>query len=109
MHYRDLRRRREKRIENVLGKIVAENCPHLKKKTDIQVQEAQRAQKKMNPNRPTPRRAIGIESGPPALQVDSLPSAPPGKPITSIAKVKNKEKILKAARKNKVSCAREPP
>ena len=88
---------------------MAENCPHLKKKTDIQVQEAQRAQKKMNPNRPTPRRAIGIESGPPALQVDSLPSAPPGKPITNIAKVKNKEKILKAARKNKVSCAREPP
>ena len=87
---------------------MAENCPNLKKETDIQVQEAQRVQNKMNPNRPTPRRIIGIESGSPVLQVDSLPSAPPGKPIIKIAKVKNKEKILKAARKNKVSYTRNP-
>ena len=106
--YRDVRKRREKGIENVLWKIMAENCPNLKKETDIQVQEAQRVQNKMNPNRPTPRRIIGVESGSPASQVDSLPSAPPGKPIIRIAKVKNKEKILKAARKNKGSYTSDP-
>ena len=37
---------------------MAENIPNLRKETDIQVQEAQRVPNKMNPNRPTPRRAI---------------------------------------------------
>ena len=50
-----------------------ENNPNLKKKTDIQVQEAQRVPNKINPNRPT-RRYI----------------------IEKMAKVK--ERILKAAR-----------
>ena len=34
---------------------MAENFPNLKKKMDVQVQEAQRNPKKMSPNRPTPR------------------------------------------------------
>ena len=42
---------REKGIEDAM----AENFPNLKKITDIQVQEAQRVQNKINPNRPTPR------------------------------------------------------
>ena len=46
---------RERGIENVFEEIMAENSPHLKKETDIQVQEAQRVLNKMNPNRPTPR------------------------------------------------------
>lgn len=89
MHYRDVRKRREKGIENVLGEIMAENCPNLKKETDIQVQEAQRVQTKMNPNRPTPRRIVGVESGSPASQVDSLPSAPPGKPYWKYMRIQD--------------------
>ena len=60
---------------------MAENFPNIKKETDIQVQEAQRVQNKMNPNKPTPRHII-----------------------IKMAKVEDKEKILKAAReKQKVS------
>ena len=54
---------------------MAENFPNLKKETDIQVQEAQRVPNKINPNRPTPRHII-----------------------LKMAKVKHKERILKAAR-----------
>ena len=54
---------------------MAENFPHLKKETDIQVQEAQRVPNKINPNRPAPRHII-----------------------IKMAKVKDKETILKAAR-----------
>ena len=53
---------------------MAENFPNLKD-TDIKVQEAQRAPNKLNPNRPTPRHII-----------------------IKMAKVKDKERILKAAR-----------
>ena len=52
-----------------------ENSPNLKKETDIQVQEAHRIPKKMNPNRPTARLTI-----------------------IKVAKVKDKKRILKAAR-----------
>ena len=45
------------------------------KDTDIKIQEAQRAPNRLNPNRPTPRHII-----------------------IKMAKVKNKERILKAAR-----------
>ena len=54
---------------------MTENFPNLKKKTDIQIQEAQRVPNKLNPNRPTSRH-ITIK----------------------MAKVKDKERILKAAR-----------
>ena len=53
---------------------MAENFPNLKH-TDIKIQEAQRAPNKLNPNRPTPRHII-----------------------IKMAKVKDKERILKAAR-----------
>ena len=66
--------KREKSVQNVFDEIMAEKFLNLKKKTDIQVQEAQKVPNKMNPNRPTPRHII-------------------------IKMAKVKERILKAARK----------
>ena len=40
---------------------MAENFPNLNKETYIQVHEAQRVPKKMNPNRPTPRHIVKME------------------------------------------------
>ena len=75
MHNRNSRRKeKEKGIENIFEDIMAENFPNLKH-TNIKIQEAQRAPKKLNPNRPTKRRSI-----------------------IKVAKVKHKERILKAAR-----------
>uniref|UniRef100_A0A8D1RM74 L1 transposable element RRM domain-containing protein n=1 Tax=Sus scrofa TaxID=9823 RepID=A0A8D1RM74_PIG len=65
---------KEKGIENIFEEIMSENFPNLKE-TDIKIQEAQRIPNMLNPNRPTPRR-ITIKT----------------------AKVKDKERILKAAR-----------
>ena len=48
---------REER-KKVLKKIKTEKCPHLKKKTDNQVQETQRALNKSNPNITIPRPII---------------------------------------------------
>ena len=62
---------------------MAENFSNLKKDTDIQVQAAWRVPKKMNPNRPTPKHIIKLE------------------------KVKEKERILKAAREKSESFTRE--
>ena len=56
---------------------MAENFPNLKE-TDMKTQEAQRAPNKLNPNRPTPRHII-----------------------IKMAKVNDKERILKAAREKK--------
>ena len=53
---------------------MSENFPNLKE-TDIKIQEAQRAPNKLNPNRTTPKHII-----------------------IKMAKVKDKERILKAAR-----------
>ena len=64
---------------------MAENFPSLGKETDVQVQKAQKVPNKMNSKRPTPRH-ITIK----------------------MAKVKEKETILKAARKNRKSHTREP-
>ena len=55
-----------------------ENFPNLMKEIDIQVQEAQRVPSKMDPKKATPRHII-----------------------IKIPKVKNKERILKAAREKK--------
>ena len=52
-----------------------ENYPNLENEIDTQVQEAQRIQNKMNPKRPTPRHII-----------------------IKMPKVKDKERILKAAK-----------
>ena len=62
-------------IENIFEEIIAEKFPNLKKETDIQVQEAQRVPNKMNTNRVTARHII-----------------------IKMANVKDKEKILRAAR-----------
>ena len=61
-------------IENIFEEIMAENFPNLKD-TDIKIQEAQRAPNKLNENKPTLRHII-----------------------IKRAKVKDKERILKAAR-----------
>ena len=79
MLYGDPRRRREKGPEKLLEEIVAENFPNLGKETDIQVPEAQRVLKKMNPKRHI-RRHI----------------------IIKMVKVKDKERILKAAREKQL-------
>ena len=41
-------------MENLFEEIISGNFPDLKD-TDLKIQEAQRAPKKLNPNRPTPR------------------------------------------------------
>ena len=71
---------KEKVFENILEEIMAESFPNLKE-MDIKIQEAQRAPNKFNPNRPI-RRHI----------------------IVKMAKVKEKERILKAAREKKKKC-----
>ena len=45
-------------IENLLEKIMKENVPNLAKEIDLQVQEAQRVPKKLDPRRNTPRHII---------------------------------------------------
>ena len=65
----------EQVIENLFEKIMKENFPILAKKIDIQIQEAQRIPNKLDPKRTTPRHII-----------------------IKLAKVKDKEKLLKAAR-----------
>ena len=65
---------KDKGMENIFEEIIAGNFPNLKD-TDFKIQEAQRAPNKLNPNRPTPRCII-----------------------TKMAKVNDKERILKAAR-----------
>ena len=57
---------------------MAENVPNLKRETDTQIQEAQRAPNKLNPNRPTPRH------------------------MTKRAKVKDDESIPKASKRKRV-------
>ena len=61
-------------MENISEEIIIGNYPNIKH-TDIKIQEAQRAPNKLNPNRTTTRHII-----------------------IKMAKVKNKERILKAAR-----------
>ena len=65
----------EQEIENLFEKIMKENFPNLVKEIDIQVQEAQRVPNKMVTKRTTPRHTI-----------------------IKMPKVKDKERILKAAR-----------
>ena len=81
MNNRDpTKRRKRKGDQNVFEEIMAGNFSNIKKETDIQVQEIQGVPKKMNPNKPTPRHMI-----------------------IKMARLKDKERILKAARENKAS------
>ena len=74
-------------MENLFEKIMKENFPNLTKKIDFQeVQEAQRVPKKLDPRRNTPRHII-----------------------ITLPKIKDKERILKAARvKETVTCKGVP-
>ena len=66
---------KEQEFGNLFEKIMKENFPNVVKETDIQFQEAQRVPNKINSKKPTPRHII-----------------------IKTPEVKNKERILKAAR-----------
>uniref|UniRef100_A0A8D1NPS1 L1 transposable element RRM domain-containing protein n=1 Tax=Sus scrofa TaxID=9823 RepID=A0A8D1NPS1_PIG len=72
---------KEKGIENIFEEILSENFQNLKE-TNIKIQEAHRAPNKLNPNSPTPRQ---------------------------MAKVKYKERILKAVREKHSINYKGPP
>ena len=65
----------EQEIENLFEKIVKENFPNLAKELDMQVQEVQRVPKNLDLKRNTPRHIL-----------------------ITLPKIKDKERILKAAR-----------
>ena len=65
--------------ENLFEKIMKENFPNLVKEKDIQVQQAQKVPDELGPKRTTPRHII-----------------------IKMPKVKNKERILKAAREKQL-------
>ena len=65
----------EQEIENLFEKIMKENFPNLSKEIDIQVQEAQRVPNKLDKKSTTPRHII-----------------------IKMPKVKDKQRVLKAAR-----------
>ena len=69
---------REKRTEKIPKEIIAENFPNMGKEPLTQIQEAQRVPYKINPRRNTPRHIL-----------------------IKLTKIKDKEKILKAAREKK--------
>ena len=69
----------QQEIKNLFEQIMKENLPNLVKEIDFQeVQEAQRVLKKLNPKKNTPRHII-----------------------IKLPKIKDKERILKAAREKK--------
>ena len=77
----------EQEIENLFEQIMTDNFPNLAKEIDFQeVQEAQRVPKKLHPRKHTPRHII----------------------ITS-SKIKDKERILEAAREKDTVTYKEVP
>ena len=77
LNYRGARRRRGRtKLENLFEQIMKENFSNLAKEIDFQeVQEAQRVPKKLDPRKHTPRHTI-----------------------ITLAKIKDKERILEAPR-----------
>ena len=74
-------------MENLFENIMKENFPNLAKEIDFQeVQEAQRVPKKLDPKRNTPKHII----------------------IIKLPKIKDKERILKAAREKKLPTKKFP-
>ena len=69
---------REKGTEKIFQEIIAENFPNMGKEPLTQIQEAQQVPYKINPRRNTPRHIL-----------------------IKLTKIKDKEKILKAAREKK--------
>ena len=77
----------EQEIEKLFENIMKENFPNLAKEIDFQeVQEAQRVPKKLDPRRNTPRHIL-----------------------ITLPKIKEKERILKAARKKERLTTKEFP
>ena len=77
----------EQEIENLFEKIMKENFPNLPKEIDFQeVQEAQRVPKKLDPRRNTPRHII-----------------------IRLPKIKDKERILKAAKEKETVTYKRVP
>ena len=77
----------EQQIENLFEQIMKENFPNLEKEIDFQqVQEAQRVPKKLDPRRNIPRHMI-----------------------ITLAKMKQKERILEAAREKDTVTTKECP
>ena len=76
----------EQEIGNLFEKIMKENFPNLAQEIDMQVQEAQRVPNKTDANRPTPRHII-----------------------IKVPEVKDKERILKAAREKQFVTYRGVP
>ena len=74
------------KLGNLFEKIMMENFPHLVKEIDIQVQEAKRVTSKTNPKIPTPRHII-----------------------IKLPEIKDKEKILKAAREMQLVTNKKAP
>ena len=80
------REEEEQEIENLFEKIMKEHFPNLANEIDIQIQEAHRVPNKLDPKRTTPRHII-----------------------IKRPKVKDKERILKAAReKQRLTYKRVP-
>ena len=77
---------KEQEIGNLFEKIMKEKCPNLVKEIDMQVQEAERVPNKMDTKRPIPRHII-----------------------IKMSKIKDKERILKAAREKKLVTYRGVP
>ena len=69
---------REKGTEKIFQEVIAENFPHMGKEPLTQIQEAQRVPYKINPRRNIQRHIL-----------------------IKLTKIKDKEKILKAAREKK--------
>ena len=77
---------KEQETGNLFEKIMKENFLNLVNKIDMQVQEVQRVPNKMDAKRPTPRHII-----------------------IKMAKVKDKERLLKAAKEKQLVTYREVP
>ena len=81
------RQEEEQEIENLYEKIMKKNCPNLAKEIVFQeVQEAQRVPKKSDPRKHTPRHII-----------------------IALPKIKDKERILKAAREKETVTSKGVP
>ena len=74
-HYRGPRRRREKEPEKIFEEIIVESFPNMGKEIATQVQEEQRVPYRIKPRRNTLRHIV-----------------------IKLARIKDKEKLLKAAR-----------
>ena len=77
---------REKETEKIFQEIIAKNLPTMGKESLTQIQEAQRVPYKINPRRNTPRHIF-----------------------IKLTKIKDKEKILKAAREKKQTTYKGTP